>query len=106
MGDVLIVGLNSDESIRRLKGANRPINTLEDRAFLLAALESVDSVVPFEAETPYALIKRIVPHLLVKGADYRNKGVVGSDIAQEVALIDLVEGKSTTNLIKKIGAQA
>ena len=105
MGDVLIVGLNSDESIRRLKGEKRPINTLEDRAFLLAALESVDYVVPFEEETPYALIKRIVPHLLVKGADYRDKEVVGSDIAQEVALINLVEGKSTTNLIRKIGAQ-
>ena len=103
-GDILIVGLNSDESVRRLKGETRPINPLEDRAFLLAALESVDYVVPFEEDTPYSLISRILPHLLVKGADYRGKEVVGSDLAQEVVLIDLVEGRSTSNMIKKIEA--
>jgi len=102
LGDVLIVGLNSDESVTRLKGANRPVNLLEDRAFLLAALESVDYVVPFAEDTPYQLIQSILPQILVKGADYAEKEVVGSDIADEVILIDFVEGKSTSNLIKKI----
>ena len=103
LGDILILGLNSDESIRRLKGKDRPINNLEDRAFLVGALESVDFVVPFEDDTPYELIKIVQPHILVKGADYRGKEVVGSDIVDEVVLIDFVEGKSTTGLIEKIG---
>lgn len=102
LGDVLIVGLNSDESVSRLKGENRPVNTLEDRAFLLAALESVDYVVPFTEDTPYSLIQHILPHTLVKGADYEGKEVVGSDIVDEVVLIEFVAGKSTSNLIKKI----
>ena len=102
LGDVLILGLNSDESIRRLKGEDRPINTLEDRAFLIGALESIDFVVPFYEDTPYELIKRIKPHILVKGADYAGKEVIGADIADEVKLIDFVEGKSTTSIICKI----
>ena len=103
LGDILILGLNSDESIRRLKGKDRPINNLEDRAFLIGALESIDFVVPFAKDTPYELIKLIQPHILVKGADYEGKEVVGSDIADEVRLIEFVDGKSTTNLIEKIG---
>jgi len=102
LGDTLIVGLNSDESIKKLKGNSRPINTLEDRAFVLSALESVDYVVPFTQDTPYELIKKIFPHILVKGADYVGKEVVGSDIANEVILIEFVEGKSTTKLIEKM----
>jgi len=102
MGDVLIVGLNTDASIRRLKGEGRPINNLEDRAFMLGALESVDFVVPFDEDTPYRLIERIMPHLLVKGADYHNREVVGANLVEEVRLIDLVEGKSTTSIICKI----
>jgi len=105
LGDVLIVGLNSDESITRLKGESRPINNLEDRAFLLAALESVDYVIPFTKDTPYELIQHILPHTLVKGADYKDKEVVGSDIANEVILIDFVEGKSTSGIIKKINSE-
>ena len=105
LGDVLIVGLNSDESITRLKGESRPVNNLEDRAFLLGALESVDYVVPFTEDTPYELIKKVYPNILVKGADYEGKKVVGSDIADEVRLIDFVSGKSTTNLIEKIAQQ-
>ena len=105
LGDILILGLNSDESIRRLKGESRPINNLEDRAFLIGALESVDFVVPFSEDTPYELIKLIVPNVLVKGADYEGKEVVGSDVADEVILIDFVAGKSTTNLIEKISTQ-
>ena len=103
LGDILILGLNSDESIRRLKGAGRPINNLEDRAFLIGALESIDFVIPFSEDTPYALIELVKPNILVKGADYKGEEVVGSDIADEVVLIDFVAGKSTTNLIEKIG---
>ncbi len=102
LGDVLIVGLNSDESVKRLKGDSRPINTQFDRAYLLASLEAVDYVVIFNEDTPYELIKIVKPDILVKGGDYRGKEVVGSDIAKEVRLIDFVEGKSTTNIIKKI----
>lgn len=102
LGDILILGLNSDESIKRLKGEDRPINNLEDRAFLIGALESIDFVVPFTEDTPYELIKLIEPNILVKGADYEGKKVVGSDIADEVQLIEFVAGKSTTNLIEKI----
>ena len=105
LGDILILGLNSDESIRRLKGAERPINSLEDRAFLIGALESVDFVVPFWEDTPYELIKLVQPNILVKGADYKGKEVVGSDIADEVVLIDFVAGKSTTRLIEKISGK-
>ena len=102
LGDILIVGLNSDDSVKRLKGKNRPINTQEDRAYILASLEAVDYVVIFDEDTPYSLIKIIKPDILVKGADYKNKQVVGSDIAKEVKLIEFVDGKSTTNLINQI----
>ena len=105
LGDILILGLNSDESIQRLKGKDRPINNLEDRAFLIGALESIDFVVPFTEDTPYELIKLVKPNVLVKGADYKDKKVVGSDIVDEVVLIDFVAGKSTTNLIGKIAGQ-
>ena len=102
LGDILIVGLNSDESVKRLKGENRPINSFEDRAVVLAGLEMVDYVVEFSEDTPYNLIKEIKPNVLVKGADYSGKEVVGSDLVDEVKLIEFVEGKSTTNIIKKI----
>ncbi len=101
-GDILIIGLNSDDSVRRLKGESRPINRFEDRAYLLSALECVDFVVGFEEDTPYKLIKSIKPDILVKGADYKDKEVVGSDIAEEVRLVDFVEGKSTTNIIENV----
>ncbi|SHO81587.1 ADP-heptose synthase / D-glycero-beta-D-manno-heptose 7-phosphate kinase [hydrothermal vent metagenome] len=101
-GDILILGLNSDDSIKRLKGENRPINTQDDRAYILAGLESVDFVVPFSDDTPYKLIQLIEPDILVKGGDYHNKEVVGSDIAKEVRLVDFIDGKSTTKTIEKI----
>jgi len=102
LGDVLIVGLNSDDSVRRLKGPNRPINDHDDRAYILSALECVDYVVIFDEDTPYELIERVKPDVLVKGADYEGKVVVGSDIAKETVLIDFVEGKSTTSTIERI----
>ncbi len=102
LGDVLILGLNSDESVRKLKGFDRPINTQEDRAYILAALESVDYVVVFNDNTPYSLIQIVKPDTLVKGGDYEGKKVVGSDISGEVKLIQFVDGKSTTSTIQKI----
>ncbi len=102
LGDKLIVGLNSNESVKRLKGPTRPVNDEYDRAYLLAGLEVVDYVVIFEEDTPYELIKKVKPDILVKGKDYEGKEVVGSDIAKEVRLIDFVEGRSTTSIIKKV----
>ncbi|WP_419764249.1 MAG: D-glycero-beta-D-manno-heptose-7-phosphate kinase [Arcobacter sp.] len=102
LGDILIVGLNSDDSVRRLKGDDRPINDHDDRAYILSALECVDYVVIFDEDTPYELIERVKPDVLVKGADYEGKEVVGSDIAKETVLIDFVEGKSTTSTIERI----
>jgi len=101
-GDVLIVGLNSDASVSRLKGPSRPVNIAEDRAYILAALEAVDFVVPFEADTPYDLIKMIEPDVLVKGGDYEGKEVVGTEFSGELKLVDFVDGKSTTKTIQKI----
>ncbi len=101
-GDILIVGLNSDASVSRLKGPSRPVNIAEDRAYLLAALEAVDFVVPFEEDTPYELIKMIEPDVLVKGGDYEGKVVVGTEFAKELKLVDFVDGKSTTKTIEKI----
>ncbi len=101
-GDVLILGLNSDDSVRKLKGESRPINSEEDRAFVLSALESVDFVTVFSDDTPYELIKMVEPDVLVKGGDYEGKEVVGSDIAREVKLVQFVDGKSTTKTIEKI----
>jgi len=101
-GDILILGLNSDRSVTALKGENRPINTQMDRAYILAALEAVDYVVVFDEDTPYDLIKAIKPHVLSKGGDYEGKEVVGQDIADELKLIQFVDGKSTTQTIDKI----
>ena len=102
LGDILVVGLNTDRSIKALKGEQRPINSQNDRAAMLAALECVDFVVLFDDDTPLNLIKELQPDILVKGADYAGKSVVGAEFAGEVRLIEFIEGKSTTNLIKKI----
>ena len=101
-GDVLIVGLNSDQSVSTLKGKNRPINMQMDRAYLLAALEAVDYVVIFDEDTPYNLIKAIKPITLVKGGDYKDKEVAGQDIVDELKLVKFVDEKSTSQTIKKI----
>ena len=101
-GDILVVGLNSDASVKRLKGESRPVVCEDDRAYILAALGIVDYVVVFEEDTPYELIKKVVPDILTKGADYEGKEVVGSDIAKEVKLIQFVDGRSTTTTINKI----
>jgi D-beta-D-heptose 7-phosphate kinase/D-beta-D-heptose 1-phosphate adenosyltransferase len=108
-GAMLIVGLNDDDSIRRLKGEDRPVNQLEDRARVLGALACVDAVVPFGEDTPIRLIEEIKPDVLIKGADYTREQVVGHEIVESyggrIELIDLVEGKSTTGTIEKMKAK-
>lgn len=103
LGDILIIGLNSDKSVSTLKGKSRPINSESDRAYLLAALEVVDYVVVFKEETPFNLINIIKPHILVKGGDYKGKKVIGDDIVKELIIVPLIEGRSTSNIIRKIG---
>ncbi len=104
-GDVLILGLNSDASVRRLKGKNRPINKQLDRAIVLLALESVDYVVLFSQDTPKKLIESVKPSVLVKGADYKIADIVGGEfvlsLGGEVKTVKLTKGRSTTNTIKK-----
>lgn len=106
LGDVLVVGINSDDSVKRLKGENRPVNKLEDRMLLLAALEYVDYVIPFEEDTPIDLIRVVEPDVLVKGGDYRIDDIVGADFVKEsggiVMTIPFIEGKSTTGVINRI----
>ncbi len=106
LGDALILGLNTDSSIKRLKGNDRPINNEKERVEILSSLAYVDYIVLFDEDTPLNIIKMINPDILVKGSDYKNKEVVGSDIVLKnggrVELIDLIEGKSTTNIINRL----
>jgi D-beta-D-heptose 7-phosphate kinase/D-beta-D-heptose 1-phosphate adenosyltransferase len=108
LGDVLIVGLNTDKSIKRIKSKNndRPINSEDNRAFVLDALRAVDYVVMFDEDTPYNLISKIIPDILVKGNDYNVSDIVGADVVinngGSVKTIDLLEGQSTTSIIEKI----
>ena len=101
-GDVLVIGLNSDASVKRLKGPTRPVNAQSDRALVLAALESVDAVCVFEEDTPYELIKQVRPDILVKGGDYKPMEIVGREFAGKVVRFALLKGRSTTNIIKKV----
>ena len=101
-GDHLIVAVNSDESIKRLKGENRPINKLEDRLKTLACLEMIDMVIPFSDDTAIELIKKIQPDIYVKGEEYKNKALPEAEYAKEVRYIPMVEGVSTTYQIEKI----
>jgi len=110
LGDLLIVGLNDDDSIRRLKGASRPVNNLEHRACMLAALRSVDLVVPFSEDTPLNLITALLPDILVKGGDYRPDDIVGAKEVcangGKVIVIPFLEGHSSTNIIARIRESA
>lgn len=105
-GDILIVGVNDDESVSRLKGPTRPINSIADRMALLAALESVDAVISFAEDTPYSLISSIIPDVLVKGGDWTADQIVGSDIVHahggEVKSLKFVDGKSTTRIVERL----
>lgn len=106
LGDILVIGLNSDLSVKKIKGEKRPIVPEEERAEMLLALEAVDYVVLFDEETPYSLIKEIKPDILVKGGDWNLEDIVGGDIVKKnggmVKNISYVDGKSTTNIINKI----
>jgi D-beta-D-heptose 7-phosphate kinase/D-beta-D-heptose 1-phosphate adenosyltransferase len=102
LGDVLIVGINSDQSVKRLKGPQRPIMPLWGRMMLLGALEAVDYVVCFEEDTPLELIKELQPDVLVKGGDWKEEEVVGRELVSEVKIVEYQEGFSTTSIIEKI----
>ena len=99
---ILIVGLNSDASIRKIKGPSRPIVEQRSRAAVLAALESVDFVVIFNEDTPSKVLSVIKPDILIKGADWKGKSVAGEDLVKKVEFIKFVKGFSTTNIIEKI----
>lgn len=106
LGDLLVVGLNTDDSVRRLKGEGRPVNDQHARAIMLAALDFVDAVVLFGEDTPISLIRAILPNVLVKGGDYKEEDIVGSDIVKakngKVVVMDFLEGYSTSAIIQKI----
>lgn len=107
-GDALIVGVNSDDSVRRLKGPTRPVRNEQERAYVLAALQDVDAVVLFEEDTPLQLIRCLRPDVLVKGGDYTRDTVVGADDVESwggrVVIVPLVPGQSTTSIIEKLRA--
>jgi rfaE bifunctional protein nucleotidyltransferase chain/domain len=106
LGDKLIIGLNSDNSIKRLKGESRPIINEDSRAILLAALSFVDAIVLFSEDTPFNLISTLLPDVLAKGGDYEISSIAGHDVVQnnggEVILVPFVDGFSSTNIIDKI----
>jgi len=106
LGDKLIVGLNSDASVKRLKGKDRPINNEIDRKAMLLALKCVDDVIIFEEDTPIKLIEKILPNILVKGGDYNTSEIVGADVVYknggQVITMDFIDGYSTSSLIKRI----
>jgi rfaE bifunctional protein nucleotidyltransferase chain/domain len=102
LGDIVIVGLNSDSSVRRLKGPKRPINNQKDRAEVVDSIRYVDYVVIFNELTPYKIIKMIKPDFLVKGGDYKKDEVVGREFAGKVVIVKMLKGRSTTRIIEKI----
>jgi D-beta-D-heptose 7-phosphate kinase/D-beta-D-heptose 1-phosphate adenosyltransferase len=105
-GEVLVVGLNSDDSVRRLKGSSRPVNSLDDRAQVLAALSCVDHIVPFESDTPHELIRMIKPDVFVKGGDYTRETLPEATLVEKlggkVEILPYLENLSTTNIIERI----
>lgn len=101
-GDVLVLGLNSDSSIRRIKGPGRPIVAQKERALLLAGLEPIDFVTIFNEDTPEKLIKMVQPDVLIKGGDWKADQIAGRQYAKKVVRVPLVKGHSTSDLIKRI----
>ena len=106
LGDILIIGLNTDQSVRNIKGNTRPIQDENSRAIILASMQFVDAIVFFSEPTPYTLIKEMQPDILVKGADYKKEDIVGYDIVSQrggtVETIEFIEGYSTSNIERKI----
>lgn len=109
LGNKLVIGLNTDASVQRLKGPQRPIRTEQERGLMLASLAFVDAVILFDEDTPESLIRWVQPHILVKGKDYENKEIAGADFVKAIGgivqLVDLVENYSTTALINRIHSQ-
>jgi D-beta-D-heptose 7-phosphate kinase/D-beta-D-heptose 1-phosphate adenosyltransferase len=101
LGDILVLGLNADESVSRIK-PGRPVVSEADRAEVLAALSMIDYIVLFDEDTPYELIKEVGPDVLVKGADWKKEDIVGNDLVKEVQTIEFVEGISTSEIIRRI----
>jgi rfaE bifunctional protein nucleotidyltransferase chain/domain len=106
LGDILIVAVNSDQSIKKIKSSKRPIVTELDRSYILSCLSSVDHIILFNEETPEKIISKVLPDILVKGSDYKGKKIAGEDVLikhkKKVVLIDLIDGKSSTSIINKI----
>jgi len=102
LGDYLFVGLNSDNSIKKIKGKKRPILPQDARAEILSAIEYVDYIILFDEPTPYRLIKSLKPHYLVKGADWKKEEIIGKEFAQKVCQVKILKNFSTTLLIEKI----
>ncbi len=102
LGQALIVGLNSDKSVRNLKGMSRPVQHEDDRALLLAGLSVVDAIVLFDELTPLQLIEQLQPDVLVKGGDYKIEEIVGNNIVKQIEVIPFIEGYSSSLIIKKI----
>lgn len=102
LGNILIVGLNSDSSVKEIKGSSRPVITENERAEVLAAVSSVDFIVKFSQSTPHELIKKIMPDILVKGADWKSEKIVGGEFAKKVVRIPLAKDRSTTRIIEKL----
>lgn len=106
LGDKLVIGLNSDYSVKLLKGETRPINNQDDRAFVLSALEAVDMIIIFEEETPLSLIRKVLPDCLAKGGDYQIENIVGAKLmleeGKEVKVLSLREGYSSSNIIAQM----
>ena len=102
LGKLLVVGINSDESVKRLKGPSRPINNERDREFMLKSLACVDEVIVFNEDTPQAIIEALRPNIITKGGDYKVEDVVGHDIVPQTYIIPFTNGYSTTNIIERI----
>lgn len=106
LGDYLVIGLNSDDSVKRLKGKNRPVQNEDSRALILASLSFVDFVIPFNEDTPHRLIDEVKPDVLVKGGDYKAEEIVGYDLVTsrggKVIIIDFLEGHSSSGIINRL----
>jgi D-beta-D-heptose 7-phosphate kinase/D-beta-D-heptose 1-phosphate adenosyltransferase len=102
MGDILVVGLNSDESIKRLKGSDRPINNIDERSLILSLFDFVDYIIIFSEDTPLNIIKLLKPNTLVKGSDYKKENIIGSEYVNNIILFDYINGKSSTSIVNKI----
>jgi len=101
-GDLLVVGLNSDESIKRLKGQTRPINNINERSELLSSLDFIDYIIIFTEDTPYNILSVLKPNIIVKGGDYKPDSIIGKEFVDEIKIFNFIDGKSSTNVIKQI----